>query len=93
MRHKEQFRPVLDAELKWWSTKSYEELIAEIAKVRAYDVEFEGKKYQVEVQVLENTAKYVHVCLSVDDGGFPSGFSPLSESFITQKAKSQITDH
>ena len=48
-------------------------------------VEFEGKKYQVEVQLLENTDKYVHVSVAVDDGSIPASFRPLSSSFIREK--------
>jgi hypothetical protein len=86
MNRKEQLRPVLDAELRRWIVKSCEELIAEVAKVQTYNVAFEGNKYQVEVQMLENAANYVHVGISVDDGRFPAAFAPLSASFITQKA-------
>ena len=68
-----------------WNGKSCINLIAELSDVQSYEVEFEGKKYQVEVQLLENTDRYVHVGLSVDDGSIPASFCPLSESFIRQK--------
>lgn len=51
----------------------------------AYQVDFDGKKYTVEVQLLENTDKYVHVGVDVDDGSLPVSFRPLSESFIREK--------
>ena len=85
MNRREQWRPVLDAEVKTWSAKSFEQLIAELRDVEAYQVEVEGKKYTVEVQLLENTDKYVHVCVDVDDGSIPASFRPLSESFIRDK--------
>ncbi len=85
MKRREQWRPVLDAEVKRWSAKSSTELISELRDVEAYDVDFEGKNYQVEVELLENTEEYVHVCLAVDDGSIPASFRPLSESFIRQK--------
>jgi len=85
MNRKEQWRPVLDAEMKRWSAKSCTELVAELGQVQAYQVEFDGKKYTIEVQLLENTDKYVHVGMDVDDGSIPASFRPLSSSFIRQK--------
>jgi hypothetical protein len=56
-----------------------------LAEEQAYAVEFEGKAYQLEVQLLEDTDKYLHVGISVDDGSIPVSFRPLSESFIREK--------
>jgi len=52
---------------------------------RELEVEFESRKYQVEVEILENTQKYVHVMVSVDDGSLPASSRPVSASFIRQK--------
>jgi hypothetical protein len=82
---REQWRPVLDAELRRWSAKSCEQLLAELAEVQAYETEFKSRKYQVEVEILENTEKYVHVMVAVDDGSLPASIRPLSESFIREK--------
>ena len=75
----------MDAEVKKWSAKSCAELVAALLDVQAYEVEFERNKYQVEVQLLENTDKYVHVVGAVDDGSIPASFHPLSESFVREK--------
>jgi hypothetical protein len=85
MNRREQWRPVLDAEVKKWSTKSWAELVDELPGEVAYEVQFGGKQYQVEVQLLENTEKEVHVAVSVDDGSVPASFRPLSSSFIREK--------
>jgi len=85
MNRREKWRPVLDAEVKKWSAKSCAELEAELAAVHCYGVEFEGNKFQVEVQLLENTEKYLHVGVDVDDGSIPASFRPLSTSFIRDK--------
>ena len=85
MNRREQWCPVLETEVKKWSVKSCDELVAALLEVRAYAVEFDGKRYQVEVQLLENTDKYVHVCVDVDDGSLPASFRPLSKSFIREK--------
>ncbi|HKN15557.1 MAG TPA: hypothetical protein VJX47_01345 [Candidatus Sulfotelmatobacter sp.] len=85
MNRREPWRPVLDAEVKKWSAKSCASLITELRDAEAYEVEVDGRKYIVEVQLLENTDKYVHVCVDVDDGSIPASFRPLSESFIREK--------
>jgi len=85
MSRREEWRQVLDAEIERWSEKSCEQLITELHEVRCYEVEFESKRYQVEVELLENTKEYVHVILSVDDGSLPWSISPVSRSFIRQR--------
>jgi hypothetical protein len=88
MKRREQWRPVLNAEAQRWKAKSYDQLVTELADEQAYEVEFEGKAYQVEVQLLEDTDKYLHVGISVDDGSIPASFRPLSESFIRDRPQS-----
>jgi len=85
VKRREQWRPVLDAELKRWRSKSSEQLLAELRDEQAYEIEFENKMYQVEVEILENTEKYVHVLVAVDDGTLPAALLPLSSSFIREK--------
>ena len=85
LKRREQWRPVLDAEVERWSGKSCERLTTELADVQAYEVVFNGKNYFVEVELLENTDKYLHVGLSVDDCTIPASFRPLSTSFICKK--------
>ena len=85
MKRREQWRPVLDAELNRWSAKSIEQLLAEQREVQAYVIEFENNMYQVEVEILENTEKYVHVLVAVDDGTLLAAIRPLSASFIREK--------
>jgi hypothetical protein len=75
----------LDAEIKEWSAKSCAQLVIELTDVEAYEIEFEGKKFQIEVQLLENTNTYVPVGVDVDDGSLPALFRPLSSSFIREK--------
>lgn len=85
MKRRDEWRPVLDAEVKRWSQKSPEDLVVELRESLDYEVEFGGKQYQVEVELLENTAKYVHVTVSVDDGHLPASLLPLNHSFIRHK--------
>jgi hypothetical protein len=65
---------------------SCEQLIAELHEEQEYSVEVESKRYQVEVQLLENTNEYIHVAVSVDDGSLPWSIVPLSNSFILKKS-------
>jgi hypothetical protein len=85
---REAWRPVLEAEMKRWSAMSWERLAAELADDQVYEVEFESRKYQVEVELLENTERYIHVAVSVDDGSLPASIRPLTDSFIRNKDSS-----
>ena len=89
MTQPEQGRPVLEAEVKRWSAMSCAQLASQLVDVRTYEVEFESKKYQVEVQILENTDSYFHVGIAVDDGHFWRAMRPLSSSFICRKDGSE----
>ena len=85
MSQREEWRKVLDAEVARWSAMSWEQLVAELRDLRAYEVELDSKEYQVEVEILENNAEYIHVVVSVDDGSLPASLSPLTHSFIRAK--------
>ena len=85
MNRREEWRKVLESEMKRWSAKSCSQLISELHDLQAYEVEFDSKKYQVEVELLENTEQYLHVSVAVDDGSLPASISPVTGSFIRQK--------
>jgi hypothetical protein len=87
VKGREEWRPVLDAEMKRWSAMSCDELISALSDVHAHEIEVESKKYQIEVQLLENTDSYVHVGIAVDDGHFWRAMHPLSSSFICKKPR------
>jgi len=81
MNRRERWRAVLDAEIKRWSEKSDEELRSKLSELRVYEVEFDSKQHQVEVELLESTPDYLHVSISVDDGTVAS-LLPITGSFI-----------
>jgi len=85
MSRRAEWQNVLDAETKKWSAMSCSQLIAALHDTVAYEVEFESKHYNVEVQLLENTDTYIHVLVDVDDGSLPASISPLTSSFIHDK--------
>ena len=85
MSRRDEWRKVLDAEVKRWSAMSCAQLVSELREVQSYEVELDSKQYQVEVELLEDTEQYVHVMVAVDDGSLPSSISPLTHSFICEK--------
>jgi len=60
-------------------------LLSDLSEVQAYEVEVESRRYQVEVDLLENTARYVHVMVAVDDGSLPASLWPLTTTFMRYK--------
>ena len=63
----------------------YAQLLARLDVEQCYEVEVGCTKCQVEVELLENTDRYIHVGVSVDDGSLPASFRPVSSSFIRKK--------
>jgi hypothetical protein len=88
MADKTPWREVLDAEAQRWSALSSEQLLSELHDVQTYEVEWNARRYQVEVELLENTDTYVHVMIAVDDGHLPASISPVSTTFIRPKLPS-----
>ena len=86
MSRQNEWQQVLDSEVKRWSAMPCGQLVSELHEVRAYEVEFESKRYQVEVEILENTENYLHVIVAVDDGSLPASVSPLTQSFLCPKS-------
>jgi hypothetical protein len=82
MTRRQQWRRVLDLEASRWSSKSSAELIAALREPQTYEIEFEAQKFQVEVQIIENTDRFIHVLLSVDDGSLPASIIPATTTFI-----------
>jgi hypothetical protein len=69
LKRREEWRPALEAEIKRWSAMSCDQLISALsADEQVYEIEFESKTLQVEVELLENTESYVHVIILSSDG-------------------------
>ena len=88
MNRRQNWRKVLDLEVQRWSSVPCNRLLYELSEVKVYEVEYESKTYQVEVEILENTAVYVHVAVSVDDGSLPASIRPETHSFMCRKPQS-----
>ena len=67
-----------------WLAELAGELIEALREPQNYEVELAGRVFQVEVQMLENTERYVHVALAVDDG-ICAATVPASDSSICAK--------
>jgi len=76
---------VLDAEFKRWWDKSYDQLRSELSEMQNYEVQFDSKTYQVEVQLLESTDDYAHVIIGVADGSLPWSIFPLNADFVRNR--------
>jgi hypothetical protein len=90
MSRRDDWRKVLDSEVQRWSALSSEQLLAELREHQAYEVEFDSKRYQVEVELLENTGTYLNVAVAVDDGSLPASIRPETRSFICRKTPPAI---
>jgi hypothetical protein len=79
------WRAIFADEVARWKARSYAELRAVLSDGVAYEREGPGGTYQIEMQLLEDRADYVHVLVSVCAPGshvFGLICRPLSESFI-----------
>ena len=85
MGRREEWRKVLDAEVRRWSTLSCEELVSKLTDRQVYEVQLDSKTYQVEVELLEDTDRYLQVMVAVDDGSLPASLSPAIKTFICEK--------
>jgi len=88
MTRRETWRKIVDAQVQRWSAMSCEELAGALHDVQCYEVEFDSKPYQVEVELMENTEEYLHVYVAVDDGSLPASMLPESRTFICRKPPS-----
>jgi hypothetical protein len=83
---RDSWKPVLEAETKKWSAMPYSQIVAKLPdRNECYEVEVGCKRYQVEAALLQNTERYIHVAVSVDDGSLPASFRPAGSSFICDK--------
>ena len=87
MNRRQIWRHILEREMQRWSMVSCDQLVSDLSEIKTYEVEYESKRYQVEVEMLENTPAYVHVLVGVDDGSLPASIRPETDTFICQKAQ------
>lgn len=83
--NKKRLQDLLDAETSSWSQKPFSSLIDELTDVVAYARGSEADFHQFEVQMIEHETDYVHVIVSIDDGGFVRFCAPLTRGFIVHR--------
>ncbi len=82
---KPQLQRLLDAEIKAWAAKPYQQLLDELVDVEAYERGAGEAFHQFEVQIIEREEACLHVLVSIDDGGLLRSFSPLTRSFFAHQ--------
>ena len=87
MPSKSEIAKVLDREILRWSEMPIRKLIADLNEPRAYEVEDESGRYQMEAQLLENTESYLHLMLSAHDGTLRRFVLPVTKTIIIDKPK------
>jgi hypothetical protein len=85
MGRRKAWRAVLEAEVRRWSALSSQDLLAKLGSSQVYEVEFDGKPYQVEVEILADEPEHVQVMVSVDDSSLPASLVPAIDTFVRAK--------
>ena len=85
MGNPEEGRPVLEAQVRRWSHIPWEQIVSLLRDPHAYEATFETKKYQVEVELVENTEAHIRLSVAVDDGAVPRSMLPLTRSIVLSK--------
>ena len=55
MNRRQRWRKVLEAEVQRWSALPYDRLLSQLATTDLYEVVDGTQRYQIEIEVLENT--------------------------------------
>jgi hypothetical protein len=63
------------------------QLVEGLREAKAYQVDADARKFQVEIDLVENTIDYLHVVVSVDDGRLPWSIFPVTRGFIKRKSE------
>ena len=60
-------------------------LTARLQELAVYEVAFQQKRYQVEVELLQDTEKQLVIMIAVDDGVLPRALRPLTQIIAREK--------
>lgn len=85
MSRRAEWQKVLDGEVARWEAMSWEDLVSRLRELQVYEVEIGAKKYQVEVEILEDTPSHLQIMVAVDDGSLPASLSPATRIFLREK--------
>jgi hypothetical protein len=87
MKRRKAWQKVLAAEVQRWSAMPYSQLVSKLRDLQAYEIEVDSQKYQVEVELLVNAERHLHIMVAVDDGTLPASLSPVCQTFIREKPR------
>lgn len=88
MTRQDERRPVLEAEVKRWSAMSTKQLLAELKDAQAYPVEVESSSTPMEL--LENTARHIHVARQWTTGQPPGIFPSIEPQFHSREVSRRL---
>jgi hypothetical protein len=78
-------RAVLEAAVRRWSRIPWDQIVGLLQDSQPYQVTFETRKYQVDVELLENTDAHIGLSVTVNDGASSQSTPPLSQIVIVSK--------
>jgi hypothetical protein len=81
-KSEQELQAIVTDEVLQWSKKSMQALRYELAEPICYERWSSNGYLQFEALLLEDTADYIHVGISVDDGSEEWSRSPFSSSFL-----------
>jgi hypothetical protein len=85
MGTREEWRRVLDAQVRRWSQIPWEQLVGLLREPQAYEATSDTKKYRVAVDLLEDTDASIQISVAVDDGALTYSALPLCRSVVLSK--------
>jgi hypothetical protein len=81
----EEWRPVLDAQVRRWSQIPWEQLVGLLREPQAYEATLGAKKYRIAVDLLEDRDASIQISVAVDDGALTYSALPLCRSIVLSK--------
>jgi hypothetical protein len=85
MATREEWRPVLEAQVRRWSQIPWEQLVGLLRESQAYEATLDTKKYRIAVELLEEKDASIQFSVAVDDGALTYSALPLCRSVVLSK--------
>lgn len=91
MTRREEWKAILDTEVKRWSSMSCEEVLSELHSRNVYEQTDGSNRYQVKAELLVSATDYIQVGIRVNDCSIPASFHPASQIFICPRTRPPAT--
>jgi hypothetical protein len=85
MAAREEWRPVLEAQVRRWSQIPWEQVVSLLRETQAYEATLDTKKFRVAVDLLEENDASIQLSVAVDDGALTYSALPLCRSVVLSK--------